>query len=98
MAKRTNTREQVTMACHPGIHLVLHRPHTGEVIQQPEQGKANHGVKNCADGLSPMKAIAIRKDGPDRLLTLCHGQSMCLRNTGCLKRKTVQTVSPIQYP
>jgi hypothetical protein len=98
LTRGMNTREPLTMACHPAIHLVLYLPDAGYLIQNPEQGMANNGVKGGTYGLSSLITAAIGGDRPDDPLSLCHSQSICLRNTRCLKRKTVEAVSPIQNP
>jgi len=84
------------MACHPGIQLVLNLPDAGALIQKLEQGQANNGVKSGAYGLSSLIAAATGSDCPEDPLTLCHGQSVGLRNTRCLKRKALEAVSPVQ--
>ncbi len=96
MTSGTNPWEPLTMVCHPAIHLVLNRTNAGYLIQNPEQGKTNHDVKGGTYGLSSLITSAIGRDRPDDPFTWCHSQSICLRKTRCLKRKTVEAESPVQ--
>jgi len=83
------------MFCNPSIYLVFHVLDTRYLIEQQEEGKDNNGIKSGAHGLSSLIPWTIGRDCPDDLLALSNGQSMGLRNTGCLKWKTVETMSPI---
>src|SRR5258707_2175010 len=95
---RADAREQSAVLRYPAVDGVCQLMQARDGVEQREDGRHHDLIERAAGRSCPAVALAGRRRGPHRLLTLAPGQARCLGDTRPLKRHGMDAVAPIQRP